>query len=326
MISNFALTSQRHYYFLPTIHEMAAKVFGPDLPFVGDLERLTVLALVNTNPTIDYPEPLPPNVIAVGGLQVREPKPLPVDLETFILGARSGAVFFSLGTNVRSDQLGAAAQLALLTAFARMPEYRFLWKFETADGLQADAIPSNVMIRPWLPQNDILAHRGVRAFFTHSGTLSTHEATWHAVPMVAMPFFVDQIRTSYRSWRDGVAERLRYDQLTAERVETAFRRVLENASYQANMDRRSARFRDQPEHPLQRAVWWVEYILRDPQAQHLQSPVRQLGPVVANMYDMLAIIVVLACLSTLVVCQLWCWIRASRKRAVRNGSDVKKSN
>lgn len=305
---------------------MAVKRFGPDLPFVGDLERMSVLALVNTHPAFDYPEPLPPNVIAVGGLQVRPPQPLPADLEAFILGAREGVVLFALGTNVRSDQLGAAALSDLLTAFGRMPEYRFLWKFETGDMLAADAVPANVLIRPWLPQNDLLAHPRVRAFFTHAGTLSTHEATWHAVPMVAMPFFVDQLRTSYRSWSDGVAELLRYDQLTAELVETALRRVLENGDYQANMDRRSARFRDQPEHPLERAVWWVEYVMRDPSAQHLRSPVRQLGPFVANLYDMHAIVVVLVCLATLAVCQIWFRIRTTWVQAHRDGVDVKKSN
>lgn len=272
---------------MPTIHAMATKVFGNDLPYVGDLERHTKIALVNAHPVFDVPEPLPPNVIAVGGLQVRATaNRLPGDLDAFISSAGRAAVLFSLGTNIRSAQLDVNKQLDLLRAFGRMPEYNFLWKFEKDDLLPANMIPPNVLIRPWLPQNDILAHPKVRAFITHAGTLSTHEATWHAVPMVAMPFFVDQVRTAARSVRDGCAERIHYEDLTAALVETKVRQVLEDPKYQRNMDRRSQRFRDQPETPLQRAVWWVEYVLRDPDPTHLQSPVRVIGPFVANLWDM----------------------------------------
>lgn len=36
-----------------------------------------LLALVNTNPAVDYLAPLPENVIPVGGLHIKDPKPLP---------------------------------------------------------------------------------------------------------------------------------------------------------------------------------------------------------------------------------------------------------
>lgn len=177
---------------MPILHKLAQEVFGDDLPYVADLERRMTLALVNTHPAIDFPEPLPPNIIPVAGLQVLPVKPLPADLDEFIAAAPRAAVLFSLGTNVRSDKLGADKQRMLLDAFAQLPEYHFLWKFET-DTLPG-TIPSNVLVKKWLPQNDILGHAKVRAFITHSGSLSTHEATWHGVPMVAIPFFVDQMR------------------------------------------------------------------------------------------------------------------------------------
>lgn len=56
---------------------MAKQVFGNDYPYMGDLELKTIIALVNSHPAIDFPEPLAPNIIAVGGLQVMDPKPLP---------------------------------------------------------------------------------------------------------------------------------------------------------------------------------------------------------------------------------------------------------
>lgn len=42
-----------------------------------DLERSTNLALINSNPAFDYPQPIPPNAIDVAGLHIKEPKSLP---------------------------------------------------------------------------------------------------------------------------------------------------------------------------------------------------------------------------------------------------------
>lgn len=116
------------------------------------------------------------------------------DIEDFINSAERAAVLLSFGTNVRSDKIGADKQKMLLNAFAAMPEYNFLWKFES------DSLPQkpskNVLIKSFMPQNDILAHPMVKAFISHSGLLSTHEATWHSVPIIGVPFFVDQHRVS----------------------------------------------------------------------------------------------------------------------------------
>lgn len=161
-----------------------------DFPHLDELQKRTVIALVNTHPSFDVAEPFPPNVIPVGGLQIQKPKPLPDDLEAFIQQAPKGAVLFSLGTNIKSDALGADVQIKLMKAFEQMPQYHFLWKFET-DTLPMKP-PKNVLVRPWMPQNDLLGHPKIILFITHSGGLSTIEASWYGVPLVAIPFMFDQ--------------------------------------------------------------------------------------------------------------------------------------
>lgn len=51
--------------------------FGADLPSMTELEQRTGIAFVNTNPAFDHVTSLPENVIQVGGLQIKDPKPLP---------------------------------------------------------------------------------------------------------------------------------------------------------------------------------------------------------------------------------------------------------
>lgn len=54
----------------------------------------------------------------------------------------------------------------------------------------------------------------------------------------------------------------------------------------------SKRFRDQPERPVDRAVWWIEYVMRNPNPEHLRSPVLKMGFVAGNSYDVLVFVYV----------------------------------
>lgn len=47
-----------------------------NLPSARDLQNKMDLVLVNTHFSYETVEPLPPNLIPVGGLQIRDPQPL----------------------------------------------------------------------------------------------------------------------------------------------------------------------------------------------------------------------------------------------------------
>lgn len=100
----------------------------------------------------------------------------------------------SLGTGVRSDTLSLDTLKTIIEAFAQMPDYNFLWKFESEK--LPFSQPKNVKIENFLPQNDLLAHTKLKAFITHAGSMSTQEALWYGKPCVALPFFLDQFNVS----------------------------------------------------------------------------------------------------------------------------------
>ena len=83
-----------------------------------------------------------------------------------------------------------AKQQFFIKIFSELPDFHFLWKFES--DVAADDLPKNVMIQKWLPVSDILADPKVKAIYFHGGMLTTHEAIWRGVPMIIMPFALDQ--------------------------------------------------------------------------------------------------------------------------------------
>nr|CAD7426444.1 unnamed protein product [Timema monikensis] len=141
--------------------------------------------------------------------------------------------------------------------------------------LVATSTPS--AIRAWSETDSravILTTRGhpnVKLFITHCGLYSTQEAIYFGVPVVGIPFFMDQHSNFYRLRELGVGEGLVFSSLTKDKILNTINAVIKNSSYASNMKRLSAIFHDQPDTPLERAVYWTEYVLRHGGAPHLRS-------------------------------------------------------
>jgi glucuronosyltransferase len=117
-------------------------------------------------------------MIEAGGLQVKaKPSPLPEDMQSFLDGAKDGAILFSLGSNAKSTYLPESKIAVLLKVFG-MIKQRVVMKWES-DELPGK--PQNVFISKWLPQDDILAHPNVKAFISHCGLGGVVEAKFHGV-------------------------------------------------------------------------------------------------------------------------------------------------
>jgi len=67
------------FYCLPGQDDIMRKLFkvSDDLPSVAEIEYTTSLVLLNHHFSINYPRPLIPNLVQVGGKHVRPPKKLP---------------------------------------------------------------------------------------------------------------------------------------------------------------------------------------------------------------------------------------------------------
>ena len=73
------------------------------------------------------------------------------DIQEFLDGASEGAIYFSLGSNLQSQQLPAGALKALSDAFGSLKQ-RVLWKRGGLLPVQA----ANIKFIKWAPQQAIL--------------------------------------------------------------------------------------------------------------------------------------------------------------------------
>lgn len=66
-------------------------------------------------------------------------------------GAKNGVIYFSLGTNVKSDGMSEEMKQSLLKTFSKLDQ-TVIWKFETD---MENTVP-NVHLVKWAPQPSIL--------------------------------------------------------------------------------------------------------------------------------------------------------------------------
>lgn len=71
--------------------------------------------------------------------------------------------------------------------------------------------------------------------------------------------------------------------------------MITNRSYRTNAEIRSRNFRDQKEHPLQRAIWWIDFVLRNPDISFLKHPsLDEMNIFIKHSIDIIAFLVVVS--------------------------------
>ncbi|XP_059478485.1 UDP-glycosyltransferase UGT5-like [Neocloeon triangulifer] len=328
-LSNFLFTKTwdlgHYFYYLPRQEALSKKVFGLDTPSVQELEASASVVLVNQHFTLNYPRPLMPNIIEVGGMHVsREVKPLAKEFKDFLDGAKEGAIYFSMGSNLKSELMGDDRIKAFVQAFAELPQ-KVLWKW------QSDSVPGqskNVKVAAWMPQQEILAHPNVKVFVTHGGLLSAQEAAFHGVTLVGIPVFGDQKLNMRKAQLGGFGIYIDFNNVTKESIQWALNEALHNPKITEASRLRSAQYRDQPESPLDRAIFWTEYALRHKGAKHLRSAAADLCWFQLNLWDVYFTLLAPVILS-LLLCKKCCCGRkesaiADKKGDKADGSKKKK--
>ncbi|XP_077978856.1 UDP-glucuronosyltransferase 2C1-like [Glandiceps talaboti] len=289
-----------NFYMLPHYRNLQHKYnIRPELT-LHKMAEAAELFIYNTDFAFDYPRPLMPNVVLIGGIMAGPAEPLEKDLEEFMQSSgEHGVVIFSLGSYMkitgRDDK-----SVMILSALGRLPQ-RVILK---GTGYPPNALGNNTKAVSWLPQNDLLGHPKTKAIIYHGGLNGVYEAIYHGVPIVGMPLYTDQYDNIPWMADKGMAVTLDVKTLTEDKLYDAVLKVVTDARYKQNAERLSRIHRDRPMSPGDTAVFWIEHVIKHG-GQHLRSQAGNLNFVQYYLIDVM-LFLVLVTLTVIVLIKKTC--------------------
>ncbi|XP_054422792.1 UDP-glucuronosyltransferase 2B31-like [Pteronotus mesoamericanus] len=275
---------------------------------VSELMEKAEMWLIRTYWDFEFPHPILPHFDFIGGFHCKPAKPLPKEMEEFTQSSgKNGIVVFTLGSAVSNISEERANVIA--SALAQIPQ-KVIWRY---DGNKPDTLGPNTRLYKWIPQNDLLGHPKTKAFITHGGTNGIYEAIYHGIPMVGIPLFVDQPDNIARMKIKGAAVRLDFSTMSSADLLNALKTVINDPSYKENAMKLSRIQHEQPVKPLDRAVFWIEFVMRHKRATHLRPASYDLNWFQYHSLDVIGFL--LACVATAALVVTKCCLFCCRKFA-----------
>jgi glucuronosyltransferase len=304
----YNLDSCRFFFTLTNAYSFSKNFPSDQYRSYEESLRNVSLVIQNSHFSFSYPRPLLPNMVEAGGLQVKsKPSPLPIDLKNFLDKANDGAILFTLGSILKSNELPKSTVEILLKVFGKIKQ-RIVMKWES-DELPGK--PQNVFISKWLPQDDVLAHPNIKAFISHCGPNGIYEARYNSVvrkieiiknsisifqqiflfqPIIGIPHFAEHLGYLRLIVQEGWAIELDQDTLIEEILENAIKEILTNPKYLQIVQKSSTLVKDRPLNAQDTAAFWVEYVIRHHGAPHLHYPGADQNLLQKNSIDVIAFI------------------------------------
>ncbi|XP_062540705.1 UDP-glucosyltransferase 2-like [Armigeres subalbatus] len=259
-------------------------------PSYRDVRKNVSLVLLNTHFSSSGPRPYIPNVIEVGGLQIKNnPDPLPEDIQKWLDEAEHGVIYFCLGSNLKTSDLPPEKLQIFLRVLGKQKQ-RVLFKWET------DSVPNqpkNFLTKKWLPQDDVLAHKNIVLFVAHGGLGGIAEARFHAVPVLGIPIFAEQSSNVWAVEREGWGKGVDYETLTEASFEDPLAEILTNPEYRQKVKKLSELYRDRPQTAVDTAIYWIEYVIRHKGAPHMHYQGADLNFFQQQLLDVVAALLVI---------------------------------
>jgi len=288
--------------------------FGPDVNYDAFFQDADIY-LMRNDFVFEFPRPTMPNIVYISGFGCKPGNPLPKDLEEFVQSSgEHGVVIMSLGTLVGELPVDITEDIA--AAFAQLPQ-KVIWRHT---GQRPATLGNNTLLVNWLPQKDLLAHPKTRVFVAHGGTNGVQEAIYHGVPILGLPLVFDQRDNLSRIKAKGAATMVDIGTMDKDTFADALKEVLHNPTYMETMQKLSRLHRDQPMKPLDRAVFWIEYVIRHKGAPHLRTHSNTLSWFAYHSVDVIATLLTVVLVVTFTcVSMLRClWGRLFVKKHVKN--------
>ncbi|XP_041463073.1 UDP-glucuronosyltransferase 2B13-like [Lytechinus variegatus] len=280
--------------------------------------ELADLHLQNFDFVMEFPFPIAPNVIPVGGgLTAWPAAELNEELEDFMESSGDhGVILFTFGTyfgEITIVQPGFAEEFA--EAFRRLPQ-KVIWQMK--DPIDELKVPSNVKVMPWVPQNDLLGHPKTRVFLYQGGNNGFQEACYHGVPIVVVPLHGDQFDVAARVEARGMGRKIDKMAASADVIYNALHDVISNPKYTEVAKTVSTIIKERPVQAREQAAFWIEHVIKYG-GQYLKSSAMELSVIEYFMLDVMAFLLLIVAVIVFMVAfgVRLCWRMVCGKRKTK---------
>lgn len=121
----------------------------------------------------------------------------------------------------------------------------------------------------------------------------------------------------------GWGVQVSYQDISEETLSQAMHEVLSNQIYTDNIKLISKRLKDQPQQPMEKAIYWIEYVLRNDGAHYMQSSAQYLNFIEYYNLDIYLLFAMIIFIVTLLPVFAFrkvkkCFMRKTIKKAKKN--------
>jgi MGT family glycosyltransferase len=151
-------------------------------------------------------------------------------------------IYCSFGSQTSAYALAAQAYQCLVDSFAELPGFRFVLVAKSSYQASLPPFPDNVIVVESAPQLQLLERAA--AFVTHGGLGSVKESVMAGVPMLVMPFAVDQPKNAQRVEHHKLGYACPLGNCTPRRIAEMLGDLVSNRTIAQNIHAMSSIFND----------------------------------------------------------------------------------
>jgi hypothetical protein len=240
---------------------------------------------------LDYPRLQSFHYQFISCLNCEPTKPLNENFATFADGATDGLIVISFGSGLKT--LPDEIMTKMMRVFGNLPQ-RVIMRYEG----NVDT-PKNVMLSPWIPQNDLLGHKNTRLFITHAGNNGQQEALYHGVAMLSMTVFGDQVYNAERVVDRGYGLMLNAKDFTEDQLRSSVDEILSNPKYTDAIKKCSKIFHAMPD-SQKTILFWANHVLEfggsHLKPPHMEMPIWKVLMLDIIAFFLLVMFIICACL------------------------------
>ncbi|CAH0545934.1 unnamed protein product [Brassicogethes aeneus] len=250
-------------YELPKCDKIIKDYFGASGPYLGQTEKNVSLQIFYSNPILGLIRPNVANVVEISLANIKTSTLKDSAIKEFLDTSTHGIIYINL--DFKDSKIEKRIVKLLCESLSHLP-YHVLWNYNSRKNMNS----FKFMVRPDLPQADILAHKNVKLFITDGDILSIEQSVINDVPLIGIPLYFDQKPYVNVIERKQIGKVIDAKNITEQMLKNTVVEVAECKKFKKNVQKVGFLLREEPA-GLPKIIWWIEFIIRRKGATHIRS-------------------------------------------------------